>query len=141
MSTIQPINSGGMPRVNQTSSRNELNMETFLRLLTVQLANQNPLEPMNDRDFFAQMAQLGTVQGLDKVKDSLDVSQAAGLIGKTVTALRPMTDEGSGGQNSLVTGIAKRLTIRSGEYFLGLQEPNGGIVEVRMSNIREVSGQ
>lgn len=117
--------------------KSELDTETFMRLLTVQLANQNPLEPMNDRDFFAQMAQLGTVEGLDKVQDSMKVAQASALIGKTVTAVRPMTVSGEG-SNSLVTGTVDRLTIRNGEYYISLKEANGGSVEVELNNIREV---
>jgi flagellar basal-body rod modification protein FlgD len=124
--------------VTAAKPRSELNMETFMTLLATQLANQNPLEPMNDRDFFAQMAQLGTVQGLDKMRESLDVSQAAALMGKTVTALRPMSESGSG-MNSLVTGTVRRLTMLGGEHYLELEEPGGAKVTVRMANVREIS--
>ncbi len=114
-------------------------METFMRLLTVQLANQNPLEPMNDRDFFAQMAQLGQVQGLDQVKKSMDVSQAASLMGKEITAVRTMTQAGSNGMNSLVNGVVRGLSIRQGEYLLQVEEANGGIVEVKMGSIQAIT--
>jgi flagellar basal-body rod modification protein FlgD len=124
--------------VQSKPAKKEMDMEAFMRLLTVQLSNQNPLEPMNDRDFFAQMAQLGTVQGIDKLRDALDVSQATNLMGKTVTALRPMT-ENELGENSTVTGIVRRMTIRNGEHILGIEEPNGGIVEVKMAHLREVT--
>jgi flagellar basal-body rod modification protein FlgD len=137
MADINPV-STNFYGITQQPAKQEMNMDTFMRLLTVQLANQNPLEPMNDRDFFAQMAQLGTVQGVDKLKDSMDTAQASALIGKTVTALRPMTESGAS-DNSTVTGIVKRMTIRNGEHILGIQEPGGGIVEVKMSNIREVT--
>lgn len=120
------------------AKKSELNMKTFMTLLSVQLANQNPLEPMSDRDFFAQMAQLGQVEGMDKLNDSLQVSQAASLIGKKVTALRPMTESGASG-NALISGTATRLTVRNGEYYLGIKEANGGIVDVSLSTIREVS--
>jgi flagellar basal-body rod modification protein FlgD len=110
-------------------------MDTFMRLLTVQLANQNPLEPMNDRDFFAQMAQLGTVQGMDNLQASMELSQASGLLGKTVTAVRPMTD---GGGDSLVTGKVDKVTVRNGQVILTLTEPRGGSVDVRFNNIREI---
>lgn len=113
-------------------------MNTFMRLLSTQLANQNPLEPMNDRDFFAQMAQLGQVQGTDKMLDKLDVLQASSLIGKTVDAVRPMTAAGSDGSNSIVTGTVTRLTVKNGEYMLGIQEADGGIAEVSFDAIREV---
>ncbi|MFM9872017.1 MAG: flagellar hook assembly protein FlgD [Fimbriimonadaceae bacterium] len=139
MNTIDPTgantytNFGGVPK-----AKSELNMDAFLRLLTVQLANQNPLEPMNDRDFFAQMAQLGQVEGMDGLQSSLDTLNGAAMIGKTVTAVRPMTDANSGGVNSLVTGTVARITMRDGKQILGLKEANGGIVEVQIGSIREI---
>lgn len=125
--------------VTLPEKKQELGMDTFMRLLTVQLANQNPLEPMNDRDFFAQMAQLGTVQGVDKLRESMNITQAATLMGKSVTALRGMTDEGNTDGNATVTGKVKRLTMRNGEQFLGLEVQGGGIVDVRMNAIREIN--
>jgi flagellar basal-body rod modification protein FlgD len=114
-----------------------LDMNQFLRLLAVQMENQNPLEPMSDRDFFAQMAQLGQVQGLDQVNKSLGVSQAAALMGKEVTAVRPMTDTSSG-LTEVVTGRVVQLTVRNGEQYLGIKEANGGIVDVKASAIQQV---
>jgi flagellar basal-body rod modification protein FlgD len=119
--------------------KSQLDMETFMRLLTTQLANQNPLEPMNDRDFFAQMAQLGTVQGMDSLNKSMQVSQASAMIGKTVTAVRPMT-EGDTGSNDLVTGVVTRLQVINGDYYLGLRQEDGGMVDVKMGNIQKVEG-
>lgn len=127
-------NSGGAAQ-----KKSELNMETFMRLLVVQLANQNPLEPMNDRDFFAQMAQLGQVEGMDSLKTGMEVLNGATMIGRTVTAVRPMTEEGSGGSNSLVTGQVTRITMRDGKQILGVKEADGGIVEVAISQVREIS--
>lgn len=121
-----------------TAKKSELDMNQFIRLLTVQLANQNPLEPMNDRDFFAQMAQLGQVQGMDKLQDSSDMQQAQSLMGKHVTALRQMTETGDG-QAQLVDGVVKKLSIKNGEYYLGIQEANGGIVEVQMKALQSVA--
>lgn len=118
--------------------KSQLDMQTFLKLLTVQLANQNPLEPMGDRDFFAQLAQLGQVQGIDKLQASMDMSQAAGLIGKTVTAVRPMTDSGLT-ENTLVTGVVTRVSVVNGERIIGVKEANGGIVDVKINNIQQVS--
>jgi flagellar basal-body rod modification protein FlgD len=104
------------------------------------LANQNPLEPMNDRDFFAQMAQLGQVEGMDGLQSSLDTLNGASMIGKTVTAVRPMTDANSGGVNSLVTGTVARITMRDGKQILGVKEADGGIVEVQIGGVREIAG-
>lgn len=135
---IAAINSREYFGLTSAKPKSELNMEQFLRLLTVQMQNQNPLEPMNDRDFFAQMAQLGTVDGLDKMRKSMDVSQAAALMGRNVSAVRPMSEAGSGGVNSIVQGTVSRLSIRNGEYYLGIREADGGIVDVKMGSIRSI---
>jgi flagellar basal-body rod modification protein FlgD len=118
-------------------AQSDLDMETFLRLLTAQLANQNPLEPMNDRDFFAQMAQLGTVQGIDKLKSSAEVDQANLMIGKQVTAIRTGS-ETNGGKDAFVTGIVQGVTLKNGERLLQVREANGGISEVKMGNIQSM---
>lgn len=115
--------------------KSELSMENFMHLLTVQLQNQNPLEPMNDRDFFAQMAQLGQVQGMDTLNKSLDVTKAQALMGKQVTASRP---NGELTGQPTVTGVVKQLTYKDGQYKIGIQEPNGGIVEVDMKALQSV---
>ncbi|MGV3618331.1 MAG: flagellar hook assembly protein FlgD [Fimbriimonas sp.] len=128
----------GVNAAATAQKKSELDMNQFIRLLTVQLANQNPLEPMNDRDFFAQMAQLGQVQGMEKLQDSSDLQQAQSLMGKRVTALRNMAETGNG-QAQLVEGVVKKLSIKNGEYFLGIQEANGGIVEVGMKSLQSVA--
>lgn len=123
-----------------TARKSELDMEAFLKLLTVQLANQNPLEPMNDRDFFAQMAQLGQVQGMDQLNKQAQLEQAQNLMGKEVTAVRPMTESNTG-ENELVTGVVSKLNVRNGQYYVGIKEADGGIVEVQMNNIQAVTPQ
>ncbi len=123
---------------NAAKPKGELDMDTFLRLLTVQLANQNPLEPMNDRDFFAQMAQLGTVQGMDKLNKSAEITQAAGMLGKQVTAFRPMT-EGDDPFNTTVSGTVQKVFSQSGAYYVSLKQANGGLVDVKVSQILSVS--
>ena len=138
MEPVSPVNGSQYFGLSAAPPKSALDMNTFMRLLSTQLANQNPLEPMNDRDFFAQMAQLGQVQGTDKMLDKLDVLQASSLIGKTVDAVRPMTASGSNGTNSIVTGTVTRLTVKNGEYMLGIKEADGGVAEVAFDAIREV---
>jgi flagellar basal-body rod modification protein FlgD len=125
--------------VKAVQPKSKLDMDAFMRLLAVQLVNQNPLEPMNDRDFFAQMAQLGSVQGLDKMQKSLEVTQAAALIGKTVTAIRPMSQSPTA-TNDLVVGEVAGLVMKNGTQQLVIREANGGIVEIDFSAIQSISG-
>lgn len=136
--TVNPLDSskffGTTPAA--TAPASTLDMQTFLKLLTTQLANQNPLEPMNDRDFFAQMAQLGTVQGIDQLKSSQEITQANSLVGKIVTAARD--DATSTSSNPYVTGVVRGLRIQNGERLLQVQEADGGIVDVKMGNIQDI---
>lgn len=123
--------------VRPPDEKSKLDMNAFMKLLTVQLSNQNPLEPMNDRDFFAQMAQLGQVQGMDQLQKSMQVSQAAALMGKTVVAVRPMSESGLD-DNYLAMGVVTRLVVKNGEQRLVLREANGGEVEVGFASIQSV---
>lgn len=133
--TTTPIGASSYFGDKPVEKKKDLSMENFMKLLTIQLANQNPLEPMNDRDFFAQMAQLGQVQGMDELNKSLEVTKAQSLMGQTVTAARPFSQ---GFNEPTVTGVVRQLTYKNGEYKIGIQEANGGMVEVSMGAIQSV---
>jgi flagellar basal-body rod modification protein FlgD len=74
--------------------KNTLGKDDFLRLLTTQLQNQDPLQPMDSQAFIAQLAQFTTVEELDGIGQKLDtmsLGQAssnqlgtASLVGKDV---------------------------------------------------------
>ena len=63
----------------------------YLNLLVEQLKHQNPLEPMDSSDMSAQLAQLSQLQQtedmnkkFDDLLESVQLSQAAALVGKSV---------------------------------------------------------
>jgi flagellar basal-body rod modification protein FlgD len=72
------------------------NFDTFLQLLTTQLKNQNPLDPMDTNAFTQQLVQFSSVEQQLKTNDFLSAlvtansnsaqSNAVSYIGKTVTA-------------------------------------------------------
>lgn len=47
--------------------RNDLDKDAFLRLLTTQLANQDPLNPMEDKEFIAQLAQFSSLEQMQSL--------------------------------------------------------------------------
>jgi flagellar basal-body rod modification protein FlgD len=64
-----------------------LNENNFLQLLTTQLENQDPLNPINGADFAAQLAEFSTATGVETLQTQMNnVSgvQAAGLVGHNV---------------------------------------------------------
>ncbi len=75
-------------------NRSELGQEDFLRLIVAQIQNQDPFEPVENGEFIGQLAQFGTVDGVNNLNEAFaEFSQsllgnqtlnAAGLIGKSV---------------------------------------------------------
>jgi len=59
------------PRYNVTSEPGKkddatMQMDDFLQLLTVQIANQDPLEPMKDTEFISQMANIASLEQMEQ---------------------------------------------------------------------------
>jgi len=52
--------------------RSDLSQADFLRLMTEQLKNQDPLKPLSNAEFVSQMAQMSTAQGVGDLRGSLD---------------------------------------------------------------------
>ncbi len=94
---------GSTPTTSGTQnlvSNEMLGKEDFLKLLVAQLRYQDPLEPMEDQEFVAQLAQFSSLEQLQNMNDSLSqnvewdmvMSQtinntmATSLIGKEVVA-------------------------------------------------------
>ena len=135
--TVTPASGSSYFGATAAPKKGTLDMSTFLNLLVTQLQNQNPLQPMDDSAFYGQIAQLGQVQGMQKLNTSADLGQAQALLGKTVTAVRPTTSE-SGKQGESFTGMVSKIVFKSGNQYLGVQEANGGTVEVQIGAISNV---
>lgn len=90
---------GGSPTLGvPPSSDDNVNQADFLRLLTTQLSNQNPLEPTKDAEFLGQLASFSALeesktqtQAIQDLARSVSantglqsLSQASSLIGKHV---------------------------------------------------------
>ena len=80
---------------NGSTGNNELGKEQFLQLLVTQLQNQDPLNPMEDQEFIAQMAQFSSLeqlmnlnvsmQGLTDATNNQQMFSATNYIGKNST--------------------------------------------------------
>lgn len=51
--------------------KNDLDKDAFLRLLTTQLANQDPLNPMEDKEFIAQLAQFSSLEQMQNLNKAV----------------------------------------------------------------------
>ena len=58
-----------------TKKTSDLNKDTFLKLLITQMQNQDPLNPMEDREFIAQMAQFTSLEQMQNLNQNLNTTQ------------------------------------------------------------------
>src|SRR6476659_9415016 len=70
--TDNPYSGYGLGVDNSSSKKGALGQTDFLRLMTEQLKNQDPLKPLDNSQFLGQLAQFSTVQGIDKMQNAMD---------------------------------------------------------------------
>lgn len=56
----------------RTGDKSGLDRDAFLRLLTTQLAHQDPLNPLDDKEFVAQLAQFSSLEQLSNISESME---------------------------------------------------------------------
>jgi len=58
-----------------TKKTDNLDKDTFLKLLVTQMQNQDPLNPMEDREFIAQMAQFSSLEQMQQLNENMQTTQ------------------------------------------------------------------
>ena len=67
-----------------TKSNSSLGKDDFLNLLVTQLQYQNPLDPMDNTAFVAQMAQFSSLEQMQNLNTTMTNMQASNMIGNTI---------------------------------------------------------
>ena len=105
-----------------------LGQDQFLQLLLAQVQNQNPLEPVKDTEFIAQLAQFNSLSNLQQLNASFDqilklqsLTSGANLIGKTVSYSNSDGSSASGKVNQ-VTADGKSVFLQVGTARVGLDQ-------------------
>lgn len=91
-----------------------LGQNEFLKLLVTQMQNQDPMKPVSDTEFIAQMAQFSSLEqtktmsaDITKLRQGNDFLQATNLLGKEVRL--------SLGDMAFTKGIVTDLNVKDGE--------------------------
>jgi flagellar basal-body rod modification protein FlgD len=87
---------GGFYGAETKTATDVLGKDAFLKLLVTQLQNQDPLNPLDDKEFIAQLAQFSSLEQMSNVAAGItaltektaqqDMLSAVNYIGKEVTA-------------------------------------------------------
>lgn len=91
----QTNSSSGSGSSTSTSAFNQINEQSFLKLLTTQLQHQDPTQPVKEQQLAGEMAAFSTATGIDTLNNTTQsmastqtasaLSKASALVGKQVT--------------------------------------------------------
>ncbi|QPF74672.1 flagellar hook capping protein [Roseateles sp. DAIF2] len=117
---------GGVPSTGAGLSGNStIGLQDFLKILISQLSFQDPLKPMDNQQFMAQMAQFTALeqsQQLNTKMDALLSTQAAlqsvGLIGRTVDVTR---------EGGTLSGTVVALSLSGPQPSISVRDANGTV--------------
>jgi flagellar basal-body rod modification protein FlgD len=114
-----------MQAVGFTSS---MGRDQFLNLLVTQMRNQNPLDPINDSEFVAQLAQFSTLEGIEKLNANFgdmlklqQLTQGANLVGRVAIYDQLESSEPGRGVVQAVSLIGQQLNLVIGNRLVPLE--------------------
>ena len=116
---------------------NGMNQEDFLKILLTQLTYQDPLKPMDNQEFMAQMAQFTSLEQTQQLNDKISTLisnqaalQSVGLIGRTVD----ITSNGG-----VLTGTVVSLSLSGDSPLITLRTSSGATLQdISLSQITAV---
>jgi flagellar basal-body rod modification protein FlgD len=117
------------------TGKSQLDKEDFLTLLVVQMQNQDPLNPMDDKEFTAELAQFSSLEQLTQINEGVaalgettvhqEMVNAASYIGKTI---RAVGDNLSIHEDGTVSTMYYKLADKAEKVYMNIFDENGNIV-------------
>jgi flagellar basal-body rod modification protein FlgD len=106
------------------------NFTTFLQLLTTQLKNQNPLDPLDTNQFTQQLVQFAQVEQQLKSNDQLSTLVSLQKTAQSTAALSYV------GKNVVVDGATAELKDGASTWSFSVPKPAAAVI-----NIKNATGQ
>jgi flagellar basal-body rod modification protein FlgD len=124
---IVPTAAEFLPKTMQKTGQRDLGQADFLRLMTEQLRNQDPLKPLDSNQFLGQLAQFSTVQGIQGLQSSFNAFAGAQMDDQALQATSLI------GREALISSSSFQLGAEGGLRGQ-TQAPFAGRIEVEISN-------
>ncbi|HET9717201.1 MAG TPA: flagellar hook capping FlgD N-terminal domain-containing protein [Pseudolabrys sp.] len=126
---ISPVSATGGASVSRSLDGIEIasNFTTFLQLLTTQLRNQNPLDPLDTNQFTQQLVQFAQVEQQMKSNDQLSSLVALEKSAQATTALAYV------GATVVVDGSTAQLTNSTAHWSLNVAKPSTATITIKDS--------
>ncbi|SDM97822.1 flagellar basal-body rod modification protein FlgD [Paenibacillus sp. yr247] len=127
------INTGKNTK-SKDKDNNTLGKDDFLKILITQLQNQDPTQPLQDKEFIAQMAQFTSVEQLTNMAGEMKLMRqslgfVSGLIGKSIT----WTEIDSTGASVEKSGVVDSISFKDGNQFANVKG-----VEVSLDKLKKI---
>ena len=126
--TSTPVSNATGNAATTTGADNQMiasNFTTFLQLLTTQLKNQNPLEPLDTNQFTQQLVQFAQVEQQMKSNDQLAALVSMDKAAQQTTALAYV------GANVVVDGSTSNVTDGKGNWSFNVTKPATATVTIK----------
>ena len=111
--------------------KTELDRDAFFKLLVTQLRNQDPMNPMEDREFVSQMAQFSSLSYMQSMSREMhnfirssESSLAFNLLGNHVEAVDFVTQESISGEVSSVFFEGGKTFLRINDKTVSINDVN-----------------
>ena len=105
----------GSDTASKTSTNNfSVDTNTFLTLLVAQLSNQDPLNPQEDTQFITQLAQMTTLEEMQKIGSGMSSIQAYSFVGKYAYA---ESVDAETGETRYIHGNIDSIVKNGGTYY------------------------
>lgn len=117
-------------QIAQQKNGSNLTIDDFFELLAAQLKSQNMLDPVDNTEFIAQMAQFSTLSQMKELGSLSQTSFAVSLMGKSVRVTSVKED----GSTESFSGTVSAVNFDSGEPILSV-----GGKSCKMSEISQIS--
>ena len=132
---MSSIGAVGASSTNLQSSN--ISMQDFLNILLTQLSYQDPLKPMDNQAFMAQMAQFSALEQSQQLNDRIQqlienqaALQSVGLIGRTVDVTT---------NNGNVTGTVTSLSLQGEHPKVTVSTSAGSVLaDVNLSQVTAI---
>jgi flagellar basal-body rod modification protein FlgD len=111
---VQQIIDKGKAEANLRNT-GELGKQDFLNLLILQLRYQDPLNPVDDKEFIAQMAQFSALEQMQAMNAGNTAMKGFSMIGKYVSAM--ISDDASG-RPLVVEGHVESVVMNGSRTFV-----------------------
>lgn len=127
MADINPVNAiikdGKVENADTKKASKDMNTangydkDSFLKILVAQMKYQDPMEPTSNTEYISQYATFTQVEQLNNMANSMNLSRASELVGKTVTIEQTNADTG---KTTEVEGVVDFVSYSGNKAYVNI---------------------